>query len=292
MNIVVLLTALALEYQAVRQYLEQPWAWPHPAGTLFEVGHLPGVTGMIALAQTGEGNVSAAVIAERAIAAFQPRALLCAGLAGGLKDDIALGDIVIATKIYALHSGREHDDGFLPRPRSWHASHQLQQLAQHLARTGTWTRLIPGYPDDPDGPAPSAVRPAVVHFKPVASGEVVLTGTDTSLTALLRHTYDDAVAVEMESAGTAQAAHLNWSLPTLSVRGISDHADARKHMADRAKWQHIAAQRAAAFAVSTATLAMQQPAVSQPVDNGSPLWRLAAKRQPANSCRHVRVLVG
>lgn len=260
MNVVVVLTALPLEYQAVRQHLKNPQGWPHPAGTLFEVGHLPGGTGMIALAQTGEGNVSAAVLAERAIAAFQPRALLCAGIAGGLKDDIALGDIVVATKIYALHSGREHDDGFLPRPKSWFASHQLQQLAHHEARTGAWTRLIPEYPSDPDGPAPEAVRPAVVHFKPVVSGEVVLTATDTSLTALLRRTYDDAVAVEMESAGTAQAAHLNRSLPTLSVRGIGDHADARKHIADRARWQHIAAQRAAAFAVSTATTVMRQRA--------------------------------
>lgn len=267
MNIVVLLTALPLEYQAVRQHLERTQTWPHPAGTLFEVGHLPGATGMIALAQTGEGNVSAAVLAERAIAAFQPHALLCAGIAGGLKDDIALGDIVVATKIYALHSGREHDSGFLPRPRSWLASHQLQQLAQHLARTGTWTRLIPQYPNGPDGTAPLAIRPAVVHFKPVASGEVVLTAKDTSLAALLRYTYDDAAAVEMEGAGTAQAAHLNRSLPILSVRGISDHADPRKGIADAAGWQQIAAQRAAAFAVSTATLAVRQMArIDSPLD--------------------------
>jgi nucleoside phosphorylase len=258
-NIVVVLTALPVEYQAVRQHLLQPEARPHPAGTLFEVGRLPGAAGMIALAQTGEGNVGAAVLAERAIAAFRPRALLCAGIAGGLKDDIALGDIVVATKIYALHSGREHDDGFLPRPRSWLASHQLQQLAQHLARTGTWARLVPRHPGDPDGRSPSQIRPAVVHFKPVASGEVVLTATDTSLRALLRRTYDDAAAVEMESAGTAQAAHLNGSLPTLSVRGISDHADARKHVTDTASWQHIAAERAAAFSVSLAALAMRNP---------------------------------
>lgn len=263
MNIVVLLTALPLEYQEVRRHLERTRTWPHPAGTLFELGHLPGVTGLVVLAQTGEGNISAAVLAERAIAAFQPRALLCTGIAGGLKEDIALGDIVVATKIYALHSGREHDSGFLPRPRSWLASHQLQELAQHLARTGTWTRLIPQYPSGPDGPALSAIRPAVVHFKPVASGEVVLTAMDTSLTALLRHTYDDAAAVEMEGAGAAQAAHLNRSLPALIVRGISDHADAGKRITDAAGWQHIAAQRAAAFAVSTAALAMRQMATDR-----------------------------
>ena len=266
MNTVVMLTALPLEYRAVRQLLQQLRTCLHPAGTLFEVGRLPGVAGVVALAQSGEGNVSAAVIAERAIAAFRPRALLCAGIAGGLRDDISLGDVVVATKIYALHSGREHDRGFLPRPRSWHASHHLQQLAQHLAVTGTWTRLISRYPDGPEGLAPPGIRPAIVHFKPVASGEVVLTGSATSLTALLRHTYDDAVAVEMESAGTAQAAHLNLALPTLCVRGISDHADARKHVADSAGWQHVAAQRAAAFALSIAALAIQQTASVTEID--------------------------
>ena len=58
------------------------------------------------------------MLAERAIAMFQPLALLCTGIAGCLKDDIALGDIVVATKVYAHHSGREHDDGLLPYPRA------------------------------------------------------------------------------------------------------------------------------------------------------------------------------
>jgi nucleoside phosphorylase len=96
-----------------------------------------------------------------------------------------------------------------------------------------------------------------VHFKPVTSGEIVLTATGTPLATQLRSTYDDAAAVEMESAGIAQAAHLNRALPVLSVRGISDRADASKYIADAAGWQHIAAGRAAAFTVSIATLALR-----------------------------------
>ncbi len=253
MSTVVLLTALDLEYQAVRQYMGQTRIQSHPAGTLFESGHLRDVPGTVALAVTGEGNVSAAVLAERAIAMFQPKALLCVGVAGGLKDDIALGDIVVATKVYALHGGREHPDGFLARPKAWPASHELEQLARYLAHEGTWTSLLP---HDPPPRAQPACRAPTVHFKPIASGEVVLSATGMSLATRLRVTYDDAVAVEMESAGIAQAAHLNRSLPALSVRGISDRADASKHIADATGWQQIAARRAAAFTVSIAALAL------------------------------------
>jgi adenosylhomocysteine nucleosidase len=253
MPTVVLLTALDLEYQAVRRHLHQPRTQSHPAGTLFETGRLPDA-GLVALTVTGEGNVAAAVLTERAIATFQPQALLCAGIAGGIKDDVALGDIVVATKTYAFHSGREHHDGFLARPRAWHASHELEQLARHVARTGSWTRLIPFHQGD-RGPALS--RPSAVHFKPLISGEVVMTTTSTSLAARLHGNYDDAAAVEMESAGIAQAAHLNRSLPVLIVRGISDMADERKHATDAAGWQYVAAERAAAFTVSVAALAMR-----------------------------------
>jgi adenosylhomocysteine nucleosidase len=251
---VVLLTALDLEYQAVRRRLDGLRVRSHPAGTLFEVGYLPGVAGTIALAVTGEGNVGAAVLAERAIAMFQPRALLCVGVAGGLKSDIALGDVVVATKVYALHGGRVRGDGFLARPKAWPASHELEQLARHVARTGTWAGLLP-----PD----SGRWPPMVHFKPIASGEVVLNSPQAPLAGRLRDVYDDAVAVEMESAGVAQAAHLNRSLPVLSVRGISDRADTGKDLDDAAGWQHAAAGHAAAFTVAMLALALSGRAAEQ-----------------------------
>jgi nucleoside phosphorylase len=170
------------------------------------------------------------------------------GVAGGLRRDIALGDVVVATKVYALHGGRVGDDGFVARPRAWHASHELEQVAKLVARAGGWTDLIPGG----GGPLGSVARPAV-HFKPVASGEVVVSGRDESVIGHLRGLFDDAVAVEMESAGIAHAAHLNGSLPVLTVRGISDHADSAKYADDAAGWQQVAADHAAAFTIATLT---------------------------------------
>jgi 8-oxo-dGTP diphosphatase len=64
--------------------------------------------------------------------------------------------------------------------------------------------------------------------------------------------YNDAIAIEMESAGVAQAGHLNDNVPVVVVRGISDRADGTKETTDRAQWQPKAVASAAAFAEALA----------------------------------------
>lgn len=240
---VVVLTALDLEYLAVRAHLVGLRQRRHPAGTLFETGQLPGSDVMIVIAVTGAGNPGAGVLTERAIAMFRPQALLFVGVAGSLADDLGLGDVVVATKVYAYHGGKDEDGGFLARPRAWEAPHELDQLARHISRTNSWATLL-----DPV----SQRRPPAVHFRPIAAGEVVLNSRDTPLAQQLRRTYNDAAAIEMESAGVSQAGHLNRNLPVLTVRGISDKADGFKENADRAGSQTTAAAHAAAFALALA----------------------------------------
>jgi len=112
------------------------------------------------------------VIAERAIGLFAPKALLFVGVAGALTDDLRLGDVVVATRIYEYHSGKEEREEFVPRPRSWEASHQLEQLARHVDRAGGWIGLSPDHKRTQRQPA--------VHFKPIAAGEVVSVAMEKS----------------------------------------------------------------------------------------------------------------
>ena len=249
-EVVVMLTALSLEYNAVRAHLTAVQTQTHPAGTRFEVGVLPNTPWQIALAMTGVGNATAAVVVERAASLFTPRALLFVGVAGALADDIALGDVVVPTWVYAYHGGRDENDEFNVYPRAWEAPHHLQQLARHLERLGTWTRLLSGNVGD---------RPPTVHFRPIAAGEVVLNSRTSPLARQLRHYYNDAAAIEMESVGVAQAGHLNPSLPVLTVRGISDAADGDKDATDRAGWQPRAAAHAAAFALALVSELASEP---------------------------------
>ncbi|GGK91822.1 hypothetical protein Sme01_54190 [Sphaerisporangium melleum] len=241
MVVIVILTALDLEYQAVREHLTDPRVHRHTAGTRFELGRLTGDGRRVALGLVGKGNHPSAVIAERAIAEFSPSALLFVGIAGALWPGIGLGDVVVATHVYAYHGGTSEDDSLKARPRVWEIDHETDQIARHLYRTETWTRRLPA------GAAVPAVR-----FGPIAAGEVVQDSAVSAHAQWVRQTYNDALAIEMESAGVAQAAHHNRSLPMAVIRGISDRADGTKTATDGLNWQPKAAASAAAFAMALA----------------------------------------
>lgn len=233
---VVMLTAIRVEYAAVRRHLVDLEELHH-RGTLFEVGVLRGSACRVALAITGDGNQTAATLTERANTLFNPKAMLFIGVAGALRGEVALGDVVVGSLVYNYHSGIQTLAGFQPRPRSWEGAHQLLQIAHHLERTGSWTALLP---ESQQQSAPG------VHFAPLAAGEVLQDGAVDAL----RAQYDDAAAVDMEDSGMMRADHLSAARMSLAVRGISDRADGTKRTDDSAGWQQRAATHAAAFAMA------------------------------------------
>jgi adenosylhomocysteine nucleosidase len=238
---VVILTALDLEYDAVRAELRDLTTQVHPAGTRFEIGRLSPNGPLVALTLTGKGNLPAGTLTERAIAQFSPTAVIFVGVAGAGQPNVALGDVVVATHVYAYHGATSEDDGTRARPRVWETAHNVDQTARHVARKGGWLSRLSA-----DASVPR------VHFGPIAAGERVIDSRTSPDALWLREHYNDAIAVEMEAAGVAQASHLNDSLPMAVVRGISDPADGTKVAADRAGWQRRAASRAAAFALALA----------------------------------------
>ncbi|WP_393058851.1 purine phosphorylase [Streptomyces sp. LN549] len=239
-DLVVILTALNLEYQAVRRKLTAPQLHRHERGTRFEVGTVQGTSCRVALGLTNKGNHSAAVIAERAMQEFSPVAVLFVGVAGALWESARLGDVVMATHVYAYHGGTSEDDGLKARPRAWEAAHGISQLGAHLARVNDWADDTPGH-----GRAPQ------VRFGAIAAGEVVQNSKISAEARWIRQHYNDALAIEMEAAGVAQAGHLNGA-PVAIIRGISDRADGTKSSAKDRNWQPRAAANAAAFAARLA----------------------------------------
>ncbi|MEU6349428.1 hypothetical protein ABZ896_08895 [Streptomyces sp. NPDC047072] len=227
---VVILTALPVEYAAVRAHLTDTKTLKHVSGTLVERGRLPGTPWYVALAEIGVGTLTAATITERVNSWLAPRFLLVVGVAGGLKNDIDIGDVVVATKVYGIHGGKHTPEGFLVRPEAWHASHRLEQAARHALRGTTGYRA---------------------HFGAIAVGDVVVADTGSEITRHIHEHYNDAAAIEMEGAGAVQAAHLIGTLDTLVVRGISDKADSDKSRRDAEGSQPRAARNAAAAAVAT-----------------------------------------
>ena len=228
---IVVVTAMNLEYLAVRGWLEDLRSEPADDGTLFEVGRLPHARWHIVLAVSGERNAASQHVTATAIRKYRPRAVLMVGIAGALKTDIALADVVVGTHIYAYHGGRENADGFKAAPRTSKADHTLLQYARHTAMRA------------------AGEDSAAVHFKPIASGEVVMAARSGELGRVLGEHYVDSAAIDMESAGVAAACSAA-NTPLLVVRGISDHADEKKHLSDDGTRQPAAAAAAAGFATA------------------------------------------
>ena len=239
---VVILTALDVEYEEVLAGLSNVHPQRHPAGTRFDIGRIGTAGPLVALTLTGKGNLPAGTLTERAITFFSPNAVIFVGIAGARRGNVALGDVVVATHVYAYHGATSEDDGTWARPRVWETAHGVDQTARHVARDRAWARRLS---------AESALPQ--IHFGPIAAGEQVHYSKTSPNATWLRDHYNDAIAVEMEAAGVAQAGHLNDSMPTAVVRGISDPADATKVAADRAGWQRRAAANAAAYALALAT---------------------------------------
>ena len=79
----VILTALPVEYKAVRNHLIELQEKEHPQGTVYEQGKfvVEGQEWEVGIAEVGAGNTVAAAATERAIAYFQPNILLFVGIA-------------------------------------------------------------------------------------------------------------------------------------------------------------------------------------------------------------------
>lgn len=235
-NRIVVLTALPLEAAEVRAHLPERTRHDLPAGTIVEEAELPDTGYTVCLVCTGPGNGQAAVVAERVINWADPAAVFFVGVAGRLKDDVGLGDVVAATRVMDYQGGKDTTAGFNARPEAWAGAHRLLQVAQYVEATASWLRFLP------NSTAPN------VHFKPVASGDRVKDTNDSPLAALLHTTYNDAAAIEMEAAGVARAAQ-HTGVELLVIRGISDRSDGTKESSDGQNWQRMAARNAAALAL-------------------------------------------
>lgn len=233
----VILTAIPIEYMAVRSHLVDLQEELHPQGTIYERGKFiaNGKTWEVGIVEVGAGNAGAALEAERAIAYFNPSVILFVGVAGGIKD-VTLGDVVAATKVYGYESGKVRLK-FEPRPDVGLSAYNLIQRAKAEARRTDWLqRLNLGTNHAPH-----------VLVAPIAAGEKVVASSKSSVFKFLRSNYGDAVAVEMEGRGLLQAAHANQQVSALVIRGISDLIDGKSE-ADQAGSQEIAARNASAFA--------------------------------------------
>jgi adenosylhomocysteine nucleosidase len=123
--------------------------------------------------------------------------VVCAGAAGGLADEVSVGDVVVGVTTV------EHDykNGFSsrPRPRFEAAPATIERLRQVSLSSNGFK----------------------VHFGVIASGDEDI--VDAERRSVLRQT-TDALAVAWEGAGGARACAFS-QVPYLELRGITDAAN-------------------------------------------------------------------
>lgn len=210
----VILTALPVEYLAVRTHLTKLQEEMHPQGTIYERGEFSanGQTWEVGIAEVGAGNAGAAIEAERAIAYFKPDVLLFVGIAGGIKD-VAIGDVVAATDVYGYESGKVGSrEKFSVRPKAGKSSYAIVQRARSEARKTEWIQRLSN----------SSLPQPNVFVAPIAAGEKVIASRNSKLFQFLRDSYNDALAVEMEGFGFLSAAFAYPNIKAIVIRGISD----------------------------------------------------------------------
>jgi nucleoside phosphorylase len=233
----VVLTALQVEYDAVKSHLKGLDDDRHLQGAVYERGFFEaeGLTWEVCIHEIGAGNANAALATERIIAHFKPQVAFFVGVAGGIKD-VGLGDVVVATKLYGYESGKA-DKVFKPRPDVGQSTFRMIERARFEGRRDDWMERLDAVPKS---------KPRV-FVAPMAAGEKVISSTKSAVYRFLRSSYGDALAVEMEGRGFLEATRTNKEVEALVVRGISDLLEGKAE-ADKSGSQEVASGHAAAFA--------------------------------------------
>ena len=157
------------------------------------------------LMRTGVGKAFAAMVAQRAIDRARPDYLIVTGIAGSVRGDLDLGDVVVSRDCvqHDLDAGAlGFEVGQVPYTgyRFLRADPRLVELA--LATPVAGRRVVAGR---------------------ILTGDQFVSGPDPALRRRLREL--GGAVVEMEGAAIALAATVN-RVPFVIVRSVSDRADA------------------------------------------------------------------
>lgn len=198
----------------------------------------------------GAGNVDAASVTSMLLGELRPANVMMLGIAAGMREKCALGEVVLAERIVAYEGAAMVDGGKVEaRPEISRLNMRVRQdVSTYLSnRTSLEVRLTERYreldivfPDQVEaGPVAQGVIPKTAT---VASGEKLLRDPEKFMG--LRELHGKIEVAEMEGAGLF-AACANFGKPVLMVRGISDFGDAKKDN----RFHLLAAKAAAAVTV-------------------------------------------
>ena len=208
MNIIGIIGAMEEEVELLKEKMTDT-VIIEKAGMKFVKGTLKGQTAVVV--RSGIGKVNAGICTQILADEFQVEAVIHTGIAGSLKAEINIGDIVLSTDTMQ-HDVDAREFGYplgqIPRMETltFLADEKLRKLAKEVCEE---------------------VNPDIQVFEGrVASGDQFVADKETK-EKIIENT--QAYCTEMEGAAIGQAAYLN-KIPYLVIRAISDKADDSAHV--------------------------------------------------------------
>ena len=208
MNIIGIIGAMEEEVELLKEKMTDT-VIIEKAGMKFVKGTLKGQTAVVV--RSGIGKVNAGICTQILADEFQVEAVINTGIAGSLKAEINIGDIVLSTDTMQHDvDAREfgYEIGQVPRmdTKIFPADKTLRAIALKVCHQ---------------------VNPEIQVFEGrVASGDQFVADKETK-EKIIANT--QAYCTEMEGAAIGQAAYLN-GIPYLVIRAISDKADDSAHV--------------------------------------------------------------
>lgn len=208
MNIIGIIGAMEEEVELLKEKMTDT-VIIEKAGMKFVKGTLKGQTAVVV--RSGIGKVNAGICTQILADEFQVEAVINTGIAGSLKAEINIGDVVLSTDTMQ-HDVDAREFGYplgqIPRMETltFLADERLRKLAREVCEK---------------------VNPDIQVFEGrVASGDQFVADKETK-EKIIENT--QAYCTEMEGAAIGQAAYLN-KIPYLVIRAISDKADDSAHV--------------------------------------------------------------
>ena len=170
------------------------------------------------------GNVFAAVHTARCLQRLKPHYVLMVGIGGGVKEEVDLGDVVVAEQIIYYEATKENPFFSDQRPHAIPADGLLLDRAKNYTDI-RWHALIQA-----ERPASiNFVNVPEVRFGPIASGEKVI--ADENRVNELKQVHSKVCGLDMESFGVALAAS-EWphSPKFIAFRGFAIMLTMKKMM--------------------------------------------------------------
>lgn len=253
---------------------------------------------MISVLATGMGIDNAYEATSAGIARFKPNLIICMGIAGSLTNDLKIGDVSISSEVIDISQNIKISEVTSTRKRQKSKRKKIQRLQKssivvelspksfpiipELSASIRFLRSHPTLKGDlakwvrqakerrtelieditHSGLSEEMMQDPTAEIGPMISGPVV---ASTAFKDALKKIDRKVLAVETESSGVCRASAAA-SIPCITLRGISDHADVNKNALERTT--KLAARRLASDnAITYFALQLRNPSFMRIASN-------------------------